>query len=112
MRSLKKNQNGYTLLLSAVLFAGIMLGLSWFIDGAEDKNPDDYVERISSQDPEADLLTDPAGWIGDRIEENSILKSLTLDCTLINSLGFIGLFIKVIWGILMTIGFVELIWIG
>lgn len=112
MRSLKDNNRGYTILISGIIFAGLMLGLSWFVEGMEAEDPNVYVETHAKTDPEADFWNDTIGWVGDRIEENSVLQVLTLDCVLINSLGFIGMFIKIVWGVLITIGITELIWIG
>jgi hypothetical protein len=114
MVSIKKlDNNAYWILVGTIFFSVILIITNWvIIDNFADVEADDYIAKFTTEDPEAEFWNDPLGWVGDRLEENDVINMLTLNIEILNSLGFVGSIIKTAIGILITIGIIEVIWIG
>jgi len=110
---LKKKDNAYVLLTAVLLFGAIITMVNYVavtlpsgVDGdeieLEEYNDDNFIDPWS----------DPLGWIGQQISGNPVFDFFTLDITILTDLGELSNIIRVVYGALIVIGIIDILWIG
>lgn len=105
-----KDNNAYMILVGVTIFAFILILINMTIYGFEGTF-EQFSEQYQMEDDEAPIWDFPA-WFGDRLEESQAINLLTLNIPLLNEAGALGDGIKVVTGIFIAIGLVDILWLG
>lgn len=110
------NNNGYMILIGVIVFGAIILTLNWAVyDNFKDIDDfEEYTEDVKANEEEISFWEDPLGWIGQGISNTigGIVTVITLDVPLVNDLGFLGGMLQLVFVLFLTVGVIDILWIG
>ena len=105
-----------TFLIFGILIAVFLWIANWaLVDFGVDVDADDYVatEEVTAEEEKRewwDIWGHITDWIGGYF--SGVVNVITLNVPILTNMGFVGSIIRIGWGCIITVGIVDLIWIG